>query len=560
MITFHRIWESLTTPLAKNYDTALRERMTRVIFIMVSVGLLLMTVIVPIFDFSVGEPSYIPSLIMLVIDGLMAVGWYLILRGYWTISRYLVPIIFIALGSYFVYMAGPITSGVLQYAIAILLTAIMFGNKAQWAAVLTCVGLYLALGWLSGERDVELFFTGGVVIGVSLGGIAFLQGYVARLLTNSLARLRQAESASRTAAGKIRAVFESINDGITITDLQGVITDFNEATLRLLYYQQRDDLTGHSAFDLISAAERSKAIKNMQLTLERSASGPIEYKLVRKDGSVFDGELNAVLIKDEANQPIGFASLARDITARKQAEAERETLIQKLEEKNKELESFTYTVSHDLKAPLVTIAGFISYLAQDARKGEVDKVETDIHHISHAVSKMQRLLNELLEFSRIGRLGNPTQKVPFNEIAQDALKHLEGSLAGKKIDIQVEGNLPVVTGDRVRMVEILQNLIDNAAKFMGDQTNPRIEIGQRVEEAEYGKFIFYVKDNGIGIDSAQHERIFELFNKLDPKAEGTGVGLAIVRKIVEVHGGRIWVESEGLNKGSTFFFTLPRGT
>jgi signal transduction histidine kinase len=266
------------------------------------------------------------------------------------------------------------------------------------------------------------------------------------------------------------------------------------------------------------------------------------------------------LIKDEANQPIGFAALTRDITTRKQAEAEREALIQKLEEKNKELESFTYTVSHDLKAPLVTIAGFLSYLAQDARQGEVDKVEKDIHHISQAVSKMQRLLNELLEFSRIGRLGNPQQKVPFTEIVQDALKHLDGSLAGKKIDIQVDGNLPSITGDRVRLVEILQNLIGNATKFMGDQANPRIEIGQRGEDAEHDNFIFFVKDNGIGIDSAQHERIFELFNKLDPKAEGTGVGLAIVRKIVEVHGGRVWVESEGSNKGSTFFFTLPRGT
>jgi signal transduction histidine kinase len=263
------------------------------------------------------------------------------------------------------------------------------------------------------------------------------------------------------------------------------------------------------------------------------------------------------LIKDEAGQPAGFVALTRDITHRKQAEAERETLIQELEKKNNELESFTYTVSHDLKAPLVTITGFLGYLAQDAENCDSDKIQKDIQHINQAVTKMHRLLNELLELSRIGRLVNSPEKVSFYDIVQDALKQVGGHLADKKIDVQVEVNLPVVYGDRIRLVEVLQNLIDNAAKFMGDQTNPRIEIGQSGEDAEHGKTIFHVKDNGIGIDSAYHERIFGLFNKLDPRAEGTGIGLAIVKRIVEVHGGRIWVESEGHGKGSTFYFTLP---
>jgi two-component system, LuxR family, sensor kinase FixL len=557
MITFRRIWKFLTIPLSEEHDTALREQMTRVIFVIVSIGLLLMSIIVPVFDFSIGDPSYIPTLIMLAVDGLVVVGWYLIFRGHWTISRYLIPFIFIALGIYFVYMAGPITTGVLQFAIAILLTASMFGNKAQWIAVLICEVLYLAFGWLSGERDFETIFTSGIVVGVSLGGIATLQWYVARLLTTSLTRARQAELASRTAAGKIRAIFESINDGITITDLQGIITDFNEATLRLHNYEHRDDLAGLNAFDLITKDSHPKAMENLRLTLENGAGGRLEYKLVRSDGSVFDGELNAVVIKDEANQPIGFAALTRDITLRKKAESEREALIQKLEEKNKELESFTYTVSHDLKAPLVTIAGFLGYLAQDINNSDVDKVQKDIHHINQAVAKMQRLLMELLELSRIGRMVNQPEKVSFYDIVQEALKHIEGRLAEKKFDIQVEENLPVVVGDRTRLVEVMQNLIDNAAKFMGDQPNPLIEIGQRVNDSENDKPIFYVRDNGIGIDSAHHERIFGLFNKLNPQAEGTGIGLAIVKKIVEVHDGRIWVESEA-GKGATFFFTLSQ--
>jgi len=122
--------------------------------------------------------------------------------------------------------------------------------------------------------------------------------------------------------------------------------------------------------------------------------------------------------------------------------------------------------------------------------------------------------------------------------------------------VHIHENLSTVFGDRQRLLEVLQNLVDNAAKFMGAQKEPRIEIGQRGEDAEHGMPVFFVKDNGMGIPLEHHERVFGLFNKLDPLADGTGIGLAIVRRIVEVHGGRIWVESE-VGKGSTFLFTLP---
>lgn len=122
------------------------------------------------------------------------------------------------------------------------------------------------------------------------------------------------------------------------------------------------------------------------------------------------------------------------------------------------------------------------------------------------------------------------------------------------ISVHIDANLPCVHGDRPRLVEVLQNLLDNAAKFMGDQNEPRIDIGQNGEEE--GKPIFYVRDNGMGVSPDHHERIFGLFNKLDPRTDGTGVGLALVKRIIEVHGGRIWIESE-TGRGSTFFFTLP---
>jgi signal transduction histidine kinase len=167
---------------------------------------------------------------------------------------------------------------------------------------------------------------------------------------------------------------------------------------------------------------------------------------------------------------------------------------------------------------------------------------------------MQRLLNELLELSRIGRLMNAPVRIPFEKVVKEAAEMLHGRLEAARATVHVQPDLPEVFGDHQRLVEVLQNLIDNAAKFTGGNRHPEIGIGQRGEED--GKPVFFVRDNGIGIDPAHHEQIFGLFNKLDPKVEGTGIGLALVKRIIEVHGGRIWVESEA-GKGSTFCFTLP---
>ena len=166
---------------------------------------------------------------------------------------------------------------------------------------------------------------------------------------------------------------------------------------------------------------------------------------------------------------------------------------------------------------------------------------------------MQQLLNELLELSRIGRIINSPEVVPFDQLVQDALDIVHGRLEIKNITVHTQPNMPAIYGDKPRLVEALQNLIDNAAKYIGNQTNPIIEIG--TEPGRSGEVKFFVRDNGIGIAPEYHERIFGLFNKLDANSEGTGIGLALVKKIIEVHGGKIWVNSE-LGKGSTFYFTL----
>jgi signal transduction histidine kinase len=249
-----------------------------------------------------------------------------------------------------------------------------------------------------------------------------------------------------------------------------------------------------------------------------------------------------------------FAKAQYELNERKRVEAEREKIIQELEAKNAELERFTYTVSHDLKSPLITISGFIGLLRADAKSGNAEKFQSDLLRITEAVEKMRRLLDELLELSRIGRLVNPPSDTPFGKIIEEALALTRGRLMAGDIKVDVGNDLPTVRGDRPRLVEVLQNLIDNAAKFMGSQPAPRIEIGVRKEADEQ---IFFVRDNGMGIDPLYQEKIFGLFDKLEASTEGTGVGLALAKRIVEVHGGRIWVESAGKEQGSMFCFTLP---
>jgi signal transduction histidine kinase len=242
-----------------------------------------------------------------------------------------------------------------------------------------------------------------------------------------------------------------------------------------------------------------------------------------------------------------FEQLQKELAANKD-------LIDELEAKNSELERFTYTVSHDLKSPLFTIRGFLGYLEEDALNGNQARLKADMQRISDATEKMQMLLNDLLELSRIGRLKNDSVSIPFEELAQEAVELVQGQIMDRGVAVRINPDLPVVFGDRPRLLEVLQNLIDNAAKFMGSQKHPRIEIGQMGMDGD--KPVLFVRDNGIGIAPEHFERVFGLFNKLDAKTDGTGIGLSLVKRIIEVHGGRVWVESEP-GTGSTFYFTLP---
>jgi len=224
-----------------------------------------------------------------------------------------------------------------------------------------------------------------------------------------------------------------------------------------------------------------------------------------------------------------------------------------LQNKNAELERFLYTASHDLKSPVVTVRTFLGFLEKDLADGDAGRIEKDLRFIRTATEKMGQLLDDLLEMSRIGRVVTPPVRIAFREVVEESLGAVAGRISERGVTIKVEDQGVMLYGDRIRLAEIWQNLVENAVKFMGDQKAPQIHIGVDTHNLEA---IFYVRDNGIGIDPRHQAKVFELFEKLNPGVEGTGIGLALVKRIVELYKGRIWVESAGVGQGTCFYFTL----
>lgn len=244
---------------------------------------------------------------------------------------------------------------------------------------------------------------------------------------------------------------------------------------------------------------------------------------------------------------------AVNLELRRSAE-ERELLIADLEARNLELDRFTFTVSHDLKSPLVTIRGFLGFLAQARAMNQYDQMDEDIARIDEAASKMGRLLDDLTALARVGRIVDLSERVPLNPLIQEVLGLFATSLQERRMEVDVAPDLPEVAGDRLRLRTVFQHLIDNAIKFTREQPNPKISVhAQTVGD----RARITVADNGKGILEQHRDLVFGLFKRLDQSVSGTGVGLPLVQRIVEAHGGRIWVESEGEGQGSRFIVDLP---
>lgn len=365
-----------------------------------------------------------------------------------------------------------------------------------------------------------------------------------------------AETGLRSALSLVRATLDSTTDGILVESTDGRIVDINERLAEM--WRMPDAMIapetrglktlGQHAMAQLDDPEGFVARVHEILSFPEGESYDV---LHLKDGRVFERYSRPQRVGDAV---VGRVWSFRDVTGREQSLRDIQEANRLLELKNAELERFTYTVSHDLKSPLITIRGYLGHLEESAIAGDLQRFRADASRIQRATNKMEALLRDLLALSRVGRVRNPDEDVPLASVAHDAEDLVRGALVARGVTVEIAPDLPVVRGDRQRLLEVMQNLLENATKFMGDEAHPRIEIGSRTDPAGP---VFFVRDNGVGIDPRHRDKVFDLFEKLTPGTEGTGVGLALVKRIIEAHGGRVWVESEGPGRGSTFCFTLP---
>ena len=415
-----------------------------------------------------------------------------------------------------------------------------------------------AEGWYPnlGGKERYILFDAAPIYGINgklVAAIETLQDITERKL---------AEEELRKTRNYLENLIDYANTPIIVWDPSFGITRLNHAFERLTGLKA-DEVLGDPLATLFPESSREESMAYIKRTLSGEHWEVVEIPILSTDGSVRTVLWNSANIQDKDGKIMATIAQGTDITERKRIEKElrrsRNGLEQRVKKrteelarKNTEMERFIYTVSHDLRTPLISVSGFLGLIKQDTEKGDLEHLNTDLRIANEAVTKMDKLLMETLELSRIGRVVNPPEDVPFGEIVEDALGQTSEKIKSKGVKVSVAQNLSVVHVDRMRIAEILVNLIENSIKYMGDQAHPKIEIGHRHDEEE----TFFVRDNGVGIDLSQHEKVFGLFYRLDPKSKGTGVGLTIVKRIIEVHGGRIWIESE-LGKGCTVCFTLP---
>jgi PAS domain S-box-containing protein len=387
---------------------------------------------------------------------------------------------------------------------------------------------------------------------ISLNSVGVEGEQLVLAITRDVTEREQTANALRESTIKLNAILDHHYQLTGLLDPEGRLLAANKTALELVGVDEAE-VIGRYFWDTPWWSPSQEP--ELRSAIKRAAKG--EFVRFETTHPVPSGELRDIdfsvnPVRDENGSVVYLVPQGLDITEQQQAKTERERLITDLEAQNTELERFAYTVSHDLQTPLTTITNFSGALRHDLRQGNMKRVEEDAERIEAAGTEMGELLNSVLELSRVGRVVGPTEDVPMAELVRETLALSDISRGG--VNVVIADDLPTLHGDRMRLREVLQNLIENAIKYMGDQPKPRVEIGARQDGSET---TYYVRDNGIGIMPPYQERIFDLFDQLNQNIDGSGIGLALAKRIVEVHGGRIWCESEGTGHGSTFCFTIP---
>lgn len=400
---------------------------------------------------------------------------------------------------------------------------------------------------------------------ISLSPLQTSAGLMVSAAIRDISERRRIEGELRQAEQLFRLMMESIADyAIVMLDTEGRVSSWNVGVERLLGYTAPEVLGRH--FEIFFRPDDRAAGKPQRELEETAADGRSEDEgwRLRKDDTLFWAYVSTTAVRDEHGALQGFIKVAQDLTERKRAEEEIHRLNEDLEKRvaertaeletaYKELEGFSYSVSHDLRMPLRAIDGFSRKLLESYR----DKLDAEgqrrLNVVRSNAQRMGQLIDDILAFSRMGRAHLSEADIDMAALAQSVFKELQPS--GRNVELRV-GTLPVARGDRSMLRQVLANLLANAVKYSRGRDPAVIEVGAAVED---GENVYYVRDNGVGFDMRYVDKLFGVFQRLHSaeEFEGTGIGLAIVKRIISRHDGRVWAEGRP-DHGTTIYFSLPR--
>lgn len=373
-----------------------------------------------------------------------------------------------------------------------------------------------------------------------------------QIIASDVTERKQAEQALKESEEKYRELANLLPQIVFEIDFEGNFSFANRFGLESCGYTQQDLNDGLNALQLFISEDIDRVLDNIQKILRGEQFENHEYTILRKDGSTFPALIySSPIFRD--NKPVGLRGIVLDITARKNVEDKLKKTLADLERSNKELEQFTYIASHDLKEPLRIVSSYVQLLKR-RYKGNLDSdADEFIDYAVNGAKQMQNLINDLLSYSQVSIQGADFKPTNTEEILNQTLSKL-GLMIENSGATVTHDTLPLLNGDNEQLSQVFKNLIGNAIKFHGENP-PKVHVSVKKKKNEW---IFSIQDNGIGMDPKYANRVFSIFQRLHKKDEypGTGIGLAVCKRIIERHKGKIWVESEP-GTGTTFYFSIP---
>lgn len=347
---------------------------------------------------------------------------------------------------------------------------------------------------------------------------------------------------------ELESLFKTIVDPYILMDLYGNVLKMNNASIEFFGYNIDEE-----SFNVLSTLHKEDyeyAMDSFRQLLKEGSFKNFKARVYNKKRALKWIEINSSIVYDDDGKPTFAQGIIRDISEDLEVQKEREELLKNLTISNKELKDFAHVVSHDLKSPLRSMNALVTWLQEDCEPFANEDIKQNFEHLFRKIDKMDHLISGILKYASVDKVEAKKQKTDLGIIVQEIIDTIH---IPEHIKIEVSKNLPVIKGDKFRLHQLFQNLISNAVKYCKPESGLiRIDCEEMSK-----KWKFSIKDNGIGIEKKYHRKIFDIFQTLDDGQNSTGVGLSIVKKILAIYDGKIWLESE-FGKGTTFHFTLPK--